>query len=139
MPTLLQVRNAVDTRLANLWTNQVQPRQATYFAAHGHYWQGIITTPLLSLLDNPSDANPTVLEMVPALLNHPTDQAETWTDALIVLGATIPMALECHTYGGPLGQGYVGIVYGKWNGNVYTRRQNFGPETYRDMPWTQVS
>ena len=51
MPTLAQVRTAVDTKLASLWGN-VQTRQANYFATHGRYWQGIITTDVDKLPDN---------------------------------------------------------------------------------------
>ncbi len=139
MPTLTQVRNAIDTRLATIWNNQVQPRQDAYFVAHGRYWQGLVTTLQINLPNNPSDGNNIILEMVPNLLGHPTDQSETWADNLIVLEATIPMAVEMWAYGGPLGQGYVGIVYGKWNGNVYKRSQNFGPESWRTEGWALIS
>lgn len=138
MPTLTQVRDAIDARLATLWTTQIVPKQDAYFVAYGKYWQGIITTPLASLPDNPSNGIPVLLEVIPTLTGHPTDQSETWADAQINLGVTIPMALEIHAYGGALGQGYVGIVYCRWNGNIYTKRQNSGPETWRTADWALV-
>jgi hypothetical protein len=138
MPTLAQVRNFVDARLANLWTNQVVPRQNAFFAAHGRYWQGLVTSDLLDLPNNPDSGDPGVLETVPLVLRHPTDQPETWTDAGINLGATIPMALEIHTYDGPLGKGYVGYVWARWAGELYMRCQNFGPETWRTLAWHRV-
>jgi hypothetical protein len=138
MPTLVQVRNAVDVRLTTLWTNTIVPRQNAFFAARGKYWQGILTTDLLALPDNPNSGSGTVLEVAPATTRHPTDQAETWADAAIVLGATIPMALEIHTYDGPLGKGYVGIVWAKWANTVYRRAQNNGPETWRTEAWQPV-
>lgn len=138
MPTLVQVRNFVDGRLATLWTGQIVPRQDAYFAANGKYWQGVRTTTLALCPNNPSDASPSVLEVVPTMTVKPTDQAEDWTAAGINLGATVPMAFEIHSYNGPQGKGYVGIVWARWNGNVYTRSQNFGPETWRTEPWAQV-
>lgn len=134
MPTLAQVRTAVDARLANLWTNQIQPKQAAFLAARGKYWQGIRTT-VLTALPNNLTADGTTAEVVPDTSVHPTDQAETWADANISLGATIPMALEIHTYDGLGGMGYVGIVYVKVNGTTYVRAQNNGPQTWRTFAW----
>lgn len=134
MPTLAAVKTAVDARLATLWTNQVQPKEATYLASHGRYWQGIRTTDLASLPNNLT-ADATTAEVAPDTSVHPTDQAETWATANINLGATIPMALEIQTYEGPGGKGYVGIVYVKVNGTTYVRAQNNGPETWRTQAW----
>lgn len=139
MPTLAQVRNAVDARLATLWTGQVIPRQTAYAGNHGgRFWQGLVTFTISALPNNPNDANPTLLEVTPVLNTHPTDQAFTWIDAGINLEATIPMALQMDVYDGPLGKGYVGTVWGKWNGNLYSRSQQVGPETFRTLPWAQV-
>lgn len=139
MPTLVQVRNLVDSRLTALWTGQVVPRQAAYAATHGgRYWQGYRTFVITSLPNNPSDANPTVLEVTPVLNTHPTDQPETWIDQGMNLEATIPMALQMDVYDGPLGRGYVGTVWARWNGNTYSRAQQFGPETWRTFAWVQV-
>jgi hypothetical protein len=135
---LAQVRDAVDARLVTLWTGQVVPRQDAYFAAHGKYWQGYRTFDVTLLPDNPSSGSPTVLEVVPVTDTHPTDQDETWTGAGLVLGATIPMALQMDVYNGPLGHGYVGTVWARWNGNTYTRSQNNGPETWRTKPWAVI-
>lgn len=138
MPTLAQVRDFVDARLTDLWTNQVVPRQNVYFGNHGRYWQGIITTNLPDLPNNPQNANPVVLEVVPDILRAPTDQPTNWQQAGLNLGATIPMALEIHTYDGPEGMGYVGFVWARWNGNTYMRCQAFGPEKWRTLAWHRV-
>jgi hypothetical protein len=140
MPTLVQVRNAVDARLTALWTGQVVPRQAQYASNHGgRFFQGYLTFVLSALPNNPSNASPTLLEVVPVLDTHPTDQAFTWLDAGLNLEATIPMALQMDVYDGSLGKGYVGTVWGRWNGNLYTRSQNNGPEVWRSQPWALVS
>jgi hypothetical protein len=137
MPTLAEVRDAVDARLADLWTNQIVPRQNTYASNHGgRYWQGIITTNLAAMPDNLTTGS--ILEVVPDTTRKPTDQAESWAAASINLGATIPMALEIHAYDGPSGKGYVGIVWAKWTGTWYRRSQAFGPETWRTVAWAAV-
>jgi hypothetical protein len=139
MPTLQQVRDTVDTKLANFWTNQVVPRQAAYLAAHGEYWQGLAIFNVDNLPDNLDDGSSTVAAIIPILNTHPTDQVETWADLAFNLGVTVPFAASIDVYDGPLGKGYVGTVWVKWNGNFYTRSQNVGPEDYRTRPWQQIS
>lgn len=136
MPTLTQVRDAVDARLATLWTNQIVPKQDAYFTNNGKYWQGILTTNLDVIPNNL--ATGAVLEVAPDLTRKPTDQATSWAAAAINLEPTIPMALEIHAYNGPLGHGYVGIVWAKRTGTVYRRCQNNGPETWRTRAWEVV-
>lgn len=138
MPTLARVRMVVDDRLQDLWQNQIVPRQDAYFATHGKYWQGLRTFLLTQLPDNPADGTTTVLEVAPVRDSHPTDQPETWEGAGIDLGASIPFALLMDTYGGPQGQGFVGTVWAMWDGNVYTRAQNRGPETWRTFDWRRL-
>jgi hypothetical protein len=135
MPSLAQVRNFVDARLTTLWTDVIVPRQDTYFANNGKFWQGIRCLDLGNLLDNPQNALNVVLEMVPDLTRKPTDQATSWAAANVNLGATIPMALQIDVYDGPEGKGYVGQVWAKWNGTIYTRAQNHGPESWRTFAW----
>jgi hypothetical protein len=134
MPTLAQVRTTVDARLADLWMNQIQPRQDAHFLRTGKYWQGLVTTQTALIPNNPDDAS-AVREVAPETDTHPTDQAETWTDAGIVLGSTLPMAIRVDVYDGPLGKGYVGVVYARWDTTIYVRSHNSGPETWRTDPW----
>lgn len=134
MPSLAQVRSAVDSRLSTLWTNQILPRERAYFSAKGRYWQGIITTDLASLPNN-RDADASTAEVAPGISRKPTDQAETWSDAGLSLGATIPMAIEIHTYDGPNGRGFVGLVWVRHNGNVYSRAQEHHESDVQGEPW----
>jgi hypothetical protein len=134
VPTLAQTRNAVDARLADLWTNQIVPRQAAYAAAHGgRFWQGIVIADLDALPDNPTGTGE-VAEVVPDLTRRAADHP-SWQAANVNLGATVPMALAIHTYDGPQGRGYVGQVWVRHNGTTYTRAQNSGPEAWRTRPW----
>lgn len=137
MPTLIQVRDAVDARLTNLWQNQIIPRQDVYFAARGRYWQGLLTTNIASLPNNLATGS--VLEVAPNLNAKPTDQAESWSGNSINLEPTIPMALAIDAYHGPLGRGYVGLVWARHLGNTYHRAQNRGPETWRTFDWVLLS
>ncbi len=139
MPTLAAVRSAVDARLADLWTNQIVPRQETYASNHGgRYWQGILCIDLANLPDN-LPAAPAVLEAVPDLTRKPADQATSWLASGIALGATIPMAIAIDVYDGPAGTGYVGTVWAKHNGTIYSRAQATGPEAAeRTFAWRAV-
>jgi hypothetical protein len=139
MPTISQIRNFVDARLATLWTDVIVPRQEQYASNHGgRYWQGIRVIDLADLPNNPQNVNATVLETAPDLTRKPTDQATSWADAAIDLGATLPMAIAIDVYNGPLGTGYVGQVWVRHNGTVYTRAQNHGPEDWRTFSWRVV-
>lgn len=139
MPTLARVRQVVDDRLTDLWLNEITPRQDAFFAARGRYWQGLRTFALTALPNNPQDGSSTVLEVTPLRTVHPTDQAETWDDVGINLGTTIPCALQIDVYDGPLGKGYVGTVWAMWDGDVYSRAQNRGPETWRTDDWRRLT
>ena len=123
MPTLAQVRTAVDTKLASLWGN-VQTRQANYFATHGRYWQGIITTDVDKLPDNLASGN--VLEMTPDLTRRPSDQATSWVDVGLVSG-NLPMAIQIDVYQAPSGYGYIATVYVQYRGTIYFRSASVGP------------
>lgn len=128
MPTLNQIRNQVDSELGPLW-QAILSRQETYFAAHGRYWQGIRTHNDLPAHDtNTTDEKP-------AVDSAPTDQVEKWSDFLPEILTNQKFALQCDVYDGPQGQGFVGTIWFKHNGNIYARSQNHGPETWRTQGW----
>jgi hypothetical protein len=141
MPTLAQVRDFVDNRLANFFTNQIVPRENTYFAAHGRYFQGLAVINVdTELPNNPNSGSATVLEVTLNANVKPTDQAESWSDLGFNFGGTtLPMAILIDAYNGPGGHGYVTTVYARWNGNWYSRSHNVGPEDWRTKAWRQVS
>lgn len=134
MPTLAQVRSVVDARLTDLWTNVIRPRQAIYFGNRGRFWQGIITTRLTLLPDNRT-ADAETAEVAPDTAARPTDQAESWVDAGVNVGATLPMALQIDAYDGPNGRGFVATAYVKHNGNVYARAQEHHESGAAGEPW----
>lgn len=136
MPNLVQIRNAINSRLADLWTNQIVPRQAAYFAVHGRYWQGLAFNALPA---NANNANPGIAETACDHTKKPSDQAHDWSAAGVAAGSTWPAQLRVDVYSGPLGHGYVCVARVRWNGSVYERSHNMGPETFRTQDWHLVT
>ncbi len=126
MPTLQLVRAVADARLTVLWTDHIRPRQDAYFAAHGRYWQGLVTSSI------PEDG----AEAVADYTSSPTDQAETWADIFgAAIGMSLPVALAVDVYEGPQGHGFVARVWIRYDGTVYMRAQNHGLESWRTAAW----
>jgi hypothetical protein len=134
VPTLNQVRNAIDNWVTNRWATVVA-RQENYRANKGRYWQGLRTH-----LVPPAHANNTDGSRVGDNLNaNPTDQFESWLAVFPEwLTELLPACVRVDVYDGPSGQGWVLIVEATHNGNLWRRRVNVGPETSHALPWTQV-
>lgn len=95
-----EIRAAIDTRLAQLWS-AIQTKENQYYAVHGHYWQGLRTHTIL-----PADGA-TALPDIGAMT--PTDQPDSWP--LTLRSTPIEMALVIDVYSGPLGEGYQASVW----------------------------
>lgn len=130
MATLAEIRDAVDARLATLWTT-IQSREDTYAAAHnGRYWQGLKTHSV-----NPADGA-TALPNIGLVC--PTDQlGQPWP--LAIRNTAIEMAIVIDVYDGPFGVGYQATVYVTVLGNTYFRTAQVGPETWRQAGWAQLA
>lgn len=125
MPTLAQIRTAVDNKLAALWP-VVQAKQATYAANHnGRFWQGLVTRSI------PPADGATALPDVGQ--KCPTDQPDPWPSA--ILTTPMEMSLVIDVYSGPLGDGYVATVQVTVLGQTYERAAQVGPETWRQYAW----
>lgn len=134
MPTLASVQASIDAEMVPL-LGGLTTQQGTYKAAHGKYFQGL-TTASDATLPNNTDAG--ALLVVPqTLTTAPTDQAETWNQVGIIIPGTLNCSMTVDNYGGPLGQGWVMTTRFQHTGRIFSRSVNFGPETYRDSPWTQ--
>lgn len=128
--TLTQLRNEIDSRLADLWPKVVS-RQEAHLAARGRFWQGnwthdTIPSALTADLSFPEDNLNTT--------NVPTSEQGTWTD-IPNLPVKACYRLRIDNYDGPLGKGFVGVVQVKHNGTIYERSRNHGPETWRTKAW----
>lgn len=135
MASLNTVRNAVDAQLVTLWP-AVQAAQAAYFAAHRRFWQGRRThlaDLIYSALVDGSVAGD-------QLDGHPTDQNETWLDLFPSLaGLSLKAVLRMDVYESPVGHGYQATLRVLYNGVIYERSQNVGPETFRTAAWHIVT
>ncbi len=127
MATLQEIKDAVDARLAALWT-AIQTKQDAYFLAHGRYWQGLRTHTIL-----PADGD----EALPSVgVSVPSDQADPWPVAIRT--ATLPMSLVIDCYLSPEGPGYQATAYVTVGSQVYARTAQVGPETWRAQGWHEV-
>lgn len=97
--SLASTQSDIDTALATLITN-INSAQATYFAANGCYWQGLISHNTI-----PADGNSVAANNLSAV---PSDQNVTWDTFMGVnKPGTLPAAVYVHTYKKPNGsQGY---------------------------------
>ncbi len=127
MATPAQIRQAVDDRLAALWS-AIQTKEAAYAAAHGgRYWQGRRTHSVI-----PADGGAALPDIG---VTTPTDQPDPWPAALRQVA--MEMALQIETYDGPAGVGYAATVFVRINGVVWERAAQVGPETWRQHGWRQ--
>lgn len=128
MATPAQIRAACDAKLDQL-RQYVVSRENTYFANHGHYWQGLRTHTI-----DPADG----VEVLPTIGQRcPTDQqGYPWPSQFLT--TPIPMSLRIDVYDGPLGQGYTGTLEVVIGANTWQRCEVFGPETWRAFGWRQM-
>lgn len=113
MPTLTQIRNAVNARLATLWP-AFKTRQEAYRLAHGTYAQ------LLPLSSIPDDG----ALVTPNTTRAPSDRPGCTASALLStdLPAQLEMELRCDVYGNPGGaQGYYATCTVSKAGTTYSR------------------
>jgi len=132
--TLGQVRTVANARLAALWTNIILPKQLAWFAIHGRYAQALHT----QNIPNTSAADIVVQELIPitdvAPHDHPGQTARE-VFGNVNINVSLPFALAAHAYNGPQGHGFVGQVWVKFDGTIYTRAKNYGPEEWRTFDW----
>lgn len=127
MATPAQIQATIDADYA-VFGNSIATAQATYFAAHGRYWQGLVTHSVI-----PADGASVAANQ---LLLKPSYEAQGW----FVLGVAVlnkPYALEIHQYHGPGYFGFMAILYVTIAGNLWVRMKDSGPEPYRTQGWTQ--
>ncbi len=120
MPIPAGLKARIDGRL-NLLMTHLEARQDIYFTAHGRYFQGIRTHAVLPKgeIDEETPPNPRV---------KPTDQAEDWDGAGIILPAKMPFALTIDVYDGPRGKGWSVRTEVEHQGREFARQVGFGPD-----------
>lgn len=131
MATLAQTRTRVDNWLATHWP-QFVARQENYFTNKGRYWQGLLTHTTVPPHTSGADG-----DSIGDRINiHPTDQFEDWITAFPEWeNVALPAAVKVDVYDGPQGKGYCATLYVRFNGVLYSRAQNVGPEAFRTYGW----
>lgn len=129
MATPAQIRNAVDAKLAALWT-AIQAKQDAYAASHnGRYWQGLRT-----VANTPADGATALPDIG---TRCPSDQpGDPWPAA--IRNTQLEMAIQMDVYDGPMGTGYQATVQVSIAGQTWTRTAQVGPEAWRVSGWTQI-
>lgn len=103
----------------------IQTRQTTYKSLRGRYFQGLITHSVLP--EDETEAAPDRLDAKPA------GQLESWNDVFTNFPATLPFAIEIHTYNDRKGnEGYIIVITLHINNRRWKRRHAFGgnPEQF---------
>lgn len=99
----------------------------------GYYFQGLWT--------HSTDVEQTDAldgDEIPDQLNQtPTDQTHDWTDLIqnAFDALPFPARLKIDCYEGPLGHGWVAVLHVKYQGNIYVRSKQVGPEEWRTHDW----
>jgi hypothetical protein len=132
--TLASARAKVDTWLTNNFPLVIS-KQNTYLANNGRYWQGLLSCTGTNAIPNfttAADGDAVQDNMA----SKPYYEAEIIADIFPTLvGVSLPAAFQCDQYVGPLGVGYVVTVWVRFNGAIFTRSHNVGPETWREAAW----
>ena len=126
--SLATTQAAIDIAMSTLLSN-IDSAQAAYYAAHGKYWQGLISH--LTVPDSGVSIEANNLSATP------TDQDVTW-DAF--MGAnkpgTIPASVTVDVYQTPTGEwGYVKRVLFVYGGGVYSTATDSGENPANNVPW----
>ena len=135
--TLGQVRDAADARLATLWVDVIRPGELAWFANYGTYGQCVHTLNI----PNTVAADAQVQELLPVTDVHIHDSnGESCKDIFgaVPINVNLPFAIAVHVYGVSSDQGFVGQVWLRYEGTIYTKAKNYGPETGRTFDWRAV-
>lgn len=133
MPTLNQVRTKIDDWVTGKWPTIVA-RQENYRTNRGTYWQGLITHSVL-----PTFATNASGDAAADLLNsNPTDQFSSWLNVFPEwVAELLPCAVKVDVYDGPQGAGWTLTALVIYNGDIYKRVVNVGPESSRAQAWAK--
>lgn len=134
MATLVQMRSAVDAWLDGKFPTIVA-RQENYRANRGSYWQGLRTHSSPPAYTNAKDGS----SLGNRLGIHPTDQFEDWLAVFPEWASeALPVSVWVDVYDGPTGKGWAIGVEATYDGILWRRVKNVGPETHREVAWSQV-
>lgn len=132
-PEDLVITDMIDVELVAFEAN-LPAAQATYKEEHGgsRYWQGLPTFTESAIPIDGIGGEPDNLDATPS------DVPTSWADMEAAAGVS---PCDCcstfvNEYVSPGGAGFEVVYEAKINGRKCQKVVNFGPETYRDQPWT---
>jgi hypothetical protein len=136
MPTLADVRTRVDNWLAGKWPTIVA-RQDNFYTNRGRYWQGVKTHTFNAI---PRHMPAAYHDSAPdQLVFNVNDAFDNWKAAFPEWdGVAIAACLSVDVYDGPNGKGWCATVWAFFNGKLYSRSHNVGPESWRTKAWAAV-
>lgn len=147
MPTLTQVRNYINPRLAALWDILVA-RQAIFYANRGYCGELIASHTDALIPSNADNQLNVVAEVAPTrLTTTKSDTAYSWTQVLtptqITQLASLPMSIRCDSHVYSNGHGFTLFVFVKWDGNLYMNSKSafipIGSDSLDDIQQFPVS
>ena len=134
MATIAQLRTRVDDFIANRLP-LIVARQENFRTNRGRYWQGLLTHTVVPAHTNSADGD----SIADGLVQTPTDSLDNWAAVFPEWTAdSIPCALRVDIYDGPSGKGWVLFIFVRFNGQLYRRGLNVGPESSRSHGWTVI-
>jgi hypothetical protein len=134
MPTLNQMRNAIDTFVTNKWPTIVA-RQENYRTNRGQYWQGLRT----HLVDPAHTSSTDGSALADQLNQAPADAFQNWANVFPEwVPELLPACVWVDAYDSPEGKGWVLNIRATHNGTIWQRSVNVGPQSWRTSAWRQV-
>lgn len=130
MPTLAQVQTTIDG-LIDQHLPKIAAKQENFRGNRGRYWMGDFTHSSLPNHGNKWDNR--VADRLAVIVG---DEAENWRNTLPDIdGLALPCGFRVDNYSGPDGRGWVLWVGFKYEGAIWARAVNVGPETWRNLAW----
>ena len=127
------VRDGIDVKLGNVIADIVA-FQAAEAGKSGEFYQTLWTHS-----EPPADG---ALVVPDRLYSFPSDQigksAQAQWDA-VKLPAALEARYRVDVYDGPKGKGFVVILQSQLDGATWQKSLNYGPETYRDQEWIEMT
>jgi hypothetical protein len=124
---------AMDARLETPLAG-IHEIQSAYYAEHGRFAQLLVSHSAVPVEGVEADAD--------RLTQKPTDESESWASLAakqgVVLPATLPAAVEVHTYDGPHGKGFQILLHAVVEGKPWYKCMNHGPEGWREQDWKEI-
>ena len=114
MATLIQIRNKVDTFLADLWVSKLVPKQEAYFARHGRYAQVLISPEALV-----SDGAESIF------VKRPPSDEKNPNDFDFTIDVPIPMQIVIDTHDRGELHGFTVTATVEVLGKKYSRSKNY--------------